>query len=114
MEVGAGLVAKTNTTNTIVICKSPTEINRLGRSLDNDKWVALVHPRVGKVWLFRIPHVRLLIGGRKPVAKCGICEGVIPEGKVAHGCVYTDDAVGDGGGTEPILSNTKKVRFELK
>jgi len=114
VEVGAGLVAKTNTANTIVICKSPIEIDRLGRSFDNDRWVALVHPRVGKIWLFRIPHVRLLISGRRPAAKCGICEGFIPEGKVAHGCVYTRDTMGDGGGTEPILSNTKKVRFALE
>ncbi|PWW80403.1 hypothetical protein C7212DRAFT_276276 [Tuber magnatum] len=114
VEVGAGLVAKTNTANTIVICKTRIDVNRLGRSFDNDRWIALVHPKMGKVWLFRIPHVRLLVGGRRPVAKCGICEGVIPEGKVAHGCVYTRDAVGDGGDTEPLLSNAKKVRFALK
>lgn len=114
VEVGAGLVAKTNTANTIVICKSPIEVNRLGCSFDNDKWVALVHPRMGKIWLFRIPHVRLKIGGRRPAAKCGICEGVIPEGKVAHGCVYTREAEGDSSSTEPTLSTTKKVRFALK
>ncbi|KAG0641706.1 hypothetical protein HOY80DRAFT_1038646 [Tuber brumale] len=114
VEVRAGFVAKTNTANTIVICKSHTEANRLGRSFDNDKWIALVHPKVGKIWLFRIPHVRLLIGGRRPAAKCGICEGAIPEGKIAHGCVYTRETVGDGGDTEPVLSNVKKVRFALK
>ncbi|KAG0135165.1 hypothetical protein HOY82DRAFT_156914 [Tuber indicum] len=111
VEVRAGFVAKTNTANTIVICKSHTEANRLGRSFDNDKWIALVHPRVGKIWLFRIPHVRLLIGGRRPAAKCGICEGVIPEGKVAHGCVYTRETVIDGGDTEPVPGKVKKVRF---
>ncbi|CUS11916.1 unnamed protein product [Tuber aestivum] len=114
VEVAAGLVAKTNTANTIVICKSRVKVDQLGRSFDNDRWIALVHPKMGKVWLFRIPHVRLLVGGRRPAAKCGICEGVIPEGKVAHGCVYTRDAVGDGGNTEPALRNAKKVRFALK
>ncbi|RPB05850.1 hypothetical protein L873DRAFT_1727935 [Choiromyces venosus 120613-1] len=115
-EMKEGLVAKSNTANTIVVCKSRIDANRLGRSLVKDKWIELHHTKVGKVWLFRIPHVRFLIGGRRPVDKCGICEEVIPQGKVAHGCVYTRDTFGDdcGDGENVPSSVNKKVRFALE